>query len=613
MIPRATQASVDAAVADAILGDSNLMDNILNLVMMRMPLNISRKQAEKHVDHLVGSTFESLRIGELVDEIMEDFRAQHNESAGKISGDVSSSSSATSADVSEVEPVDDSDTMPVDANDAGSREASSHEEEPAVVPDTKGDGVSNIVEQINAKLAPASLEADTPDKFEARRQQMDVKHGAWSRDVAGDAANTSLSTMSPDTSMSRKVGLSPSPSPGGSAATSSPTAQKSSPISSPQQSPSVSPGLPLMQSPSSKAVASTPASASHASPLQNTSGQDVSGDIDTISELGSEPASPMPPTPECVLSTSAASSPSSPATTSAGIAPTQCDEPERLTPTSKKNRKKRAKARAKLAALRSRQEDEESDSMEMSMDSGVEGMGSVASPGSLEGSLTPARSLGGGSSGGGIDFNKTSTFRISSSTDGIESVEVIPTSLSNADLPPLSPNMSVAESSMDYADIQNSSFSPEAASRAVQHGADPPASAASASPGDALYEEDDFEQEEPGDDRPRVRFAQRIVSDTRYYDRYSRNELGDIFWSHEDANRFHIEYDRELRRALEEGLEWKDWINNRTDEDIAREEEIMADQLSMDDYGDDYVDEVDDMEMGLNESFDDDDNQYAFE
>jgi hypothetical protein len=135
--------------------------------------------------------------------------------------------------------------------------------------------------------------------------------------------------------------------------------------------------------------------------------------------------------------------------------------------------------------------------------------------------------------------------------------------------------------------------------------------------GDDEYGDDDFDDYDAEEDvRPRVRFAARVVSETRYHDKYSRDEVTQLFWGHDDACRFHVEYDRELRKAMMEGKEWNDWILTRTDEDIAREEaEAEAGAGTMETgfgYDDDDMDVMDDIEEDLDLSADDGNNVYDF-
>lgn len=335
--------------------------------------------------------------------------------------------------------------------------------------------------------------------------------------------------------------------------------------------------------------------------------------------------------------------------------------------------KKKKKKKAKLAAMRSNPHcspHSADDWLDMpssssptkgnsSMDSGASspGAGEVSdasmsrSPSGPVGSLSPMSSPtfstgSGAGPTGSIDFNKTATFHTSFNVDdGQEVVEVIPTNTSP--LAPLSPgmyDMDSPESHHDFGEVHTSAFSPDAMSRALGSSSDavsPTYSDASKSPsrgdkksvrvsfslpdesapstpggGDDEYGDDDFDDYDAEEDaRPRVRFAARVVSETRYHDKYSRDEVALLFWGHDDACRFHVEYDRELRKAMMEGKEWNDWILTRTDEDIAREEaeaEAGAMETGYGDDDDDDMDIMDDIEEDLDLSADDGDNVYAF-
>lgn len=102
-------------------------------------------------------------------------------------------------------------------------------------------------------------------------------------------------------------------------------------------------------------------------------------------------------------------------------------------------------------------------------------------------------------------------------------------------------------------------------------------------------------QEESSGKRRGIRFNDTLVSDvfyTRY--KYTREETKELFYEHEEALKFQYDYDRELKKADERNLPWKDWILERTDEDVARDEreeqfEIEALHAQMnDEYDDDF-------------------------
>ena len=79
---------------------------------------------------------------------------------------------------------------------------------------------------------------------------------------------------------------------------------------------------------------------------------------------------------------------------------------------------------------------------------------------------------------------------------------------------------------------------------------------------------DDFEDLEEGEDdgKRRVRFKPKPVSDifiTR--DKYTHKEVRDLFYTHDEALQFSVDYSKETHRAEVAGMTWYDWWEERTE------------------------------------------------
>lgn len=70
-----------------------------------------------------------------------------------------------------------------------------------------------------------------------------------------------------------------------------------------------------------------------------------------------------------------------------------------------------------------------------------------------------------------------------------------------------------------------------------------------------------------------VSFSENVVSDVylfRY--KYTPSEAQEMFYCQDDALRFQYDFDREAQKALAQNMDWNDWIQERTDEDILADE-----------------------------------------
>jgi hypothetical protein len=107
------------------------------------------------------------------------------------------------------------------------------------------------------------------------------------------------------------------------------------------------------------------------------------------------------------------------------------------------------------------------------------------------------------------------------------------------------------------------------------------------------YDAEDFDEYDANADiknAKRVSFAPKMVSQIMYRDKYSKSESVDLFWTHNEAMKFHYDYEQEAQRAEEEGISWGEWMDKRSDADVAaddaREEELRQQELEAFDYED---------------------------
>jgi len=107
--------------------------------------------------------------------------------------------------------------------------------------------------------------------------------------------------------------------------------------------------------------------------------------------------------------------------------------------------------------------------------------------------------------------------------------------------------------------------------------------------------EDDFEALEEGEDTGKqrsVRFKPKPVSDifiTR--DKYTADEVRELFYTHDEALQFSMDYSKEMHRAEMDGQSWYDWWESRSEaqwgRDDAENEKLSAwsdDELETGEY-----------------------------
>jgi hypothetical protein len=100
----------------------------------------------------------------------------------------------------------------------------------------------------------------------------------------------------------------------------------------------------------------------------------------------------------------------------------------------------------------------------------------------------------------------------------------------------------------------------------------------------------------------RVQFAHNLVNDVKYRDYCESAEKPVLFYTHYEEQRFKMDHSRELEQADALGLSWTEWMELRTDEDVALDEENDAAEM----YADDSQFDYDDVEV----EFDNDDGDY---
>jgi len=117
-----------------------------------------------------------------------------------------------------------------------------------------------------------------------------------------------------------------------------------------------------------------------------------------------------------------------------------------------------------------------------------------------------------------------------------------------------------------------------------------------------LGEESDVERGQANKRRvnssKRVQFAQTLVDDVQYRDYCESAEKPLLFYNHYEEQRFKMDHSRELERADALGLSWTEWMELRTDVDVAVDEENDASDLYADDSQFDYEDDDIEVEFG---------------
>lgn len=96
----------------------------------------------------------------------------------------------------------------------------------------------------------------------------------------------------------------------------------------------------------------------------------------------------------------------------------------------------------------------------------------------------------------------------------------------------------------------------------------------------------------------RVHFAHSLVNDVKYRDYSESAEKPMLFYTHYEEQRFKMDHSRELERADALGLSWTEWMELRTDEDVAVDEVNDAAEMYAGDSQFDYDDDKVEIDFG---------------
>eukprot|EP00596_Hydrurales_sp_CCMP1899_P010095 CAMPEP_0119040022 /NCGR_PEP_ID=MMETSP1177-20130426/9823_1 /TAXON_ID=2985 /ORGANISM="Ochromonas sp, Strain CCMP1899" /LENGTH=577 /DNA_ID=CAMNT_0007004667 /DNA_START=311 /DNA_END=2041 /DNA_ORIENTATION=+ len=78
----------------------------------------------------------------------------------------------------------------------------------------------------------------------------------------------------------------------------------------------------------------------------------------------------------------------------------------------------------------------------------------------------------------------------------------------------------------------------------------------------------------PSDNVTRVHFDQEVVSDVFFIrEKYSRYEVPELFYTHDESIQFTSDYNRESIKAEALGMTWSEWWELRTDADVLKDSE----------------------------------------
>jgi hypothetical protein len=86
-----------------------------------------------------------------------------------------------------------------------------------------------------------------------------------------------------------------------------------------------------------------------------------------------------------------------------------------------------------------------------------------------------------------------------------------------------------------------------------------------------------------------VKFDNNLVSQVFTRDKCTREETVELFYTHEEANKFTVDYNRECYRAQIEGMSWYDWWQNREtdisdDNDLEISDDFIVEDIDEDEY-----------------------------
>lgn len=101
------------------------------------------------------------------------------------------------------------------------------------------------------------------------------------------------------------------------------------------------------------------------------------------------------------------------------------------------------------------------------------------------------------------------------------------------------------------------------------------------------------------DPNQHVRFAPTLISEVRYRDRVGYHEKSELFFTHNEEYQFTLDQSKEAERAEAVGMTWMEWMDQRTDEDVQREENEEANSLGdFKLYSGEYYEEDEDHHSG---------------
>jgi hypothetical protein len=92
--------------------------------------------------------------------------------------------------------------------------------------------------------------------------------------------------------------------------------------------------------------------------------------------------------------------------------------------------------------------------------------------------------------------------------------------------------------------------------------------------------------------RKHVKFLESVVEDVYYYERANSVEAKDMYYSHEELDRFDMHYRKEDSIAERMGLSWMEWKNQQPDEEEISFSDSDDDDENQNDH-DDYLDDND--------------------
>lgn len=85
----------------------------------------------------------------------------------------------------------------------------------------------------------------------------------------------------------------------------------------------------------------------------------------------------------------------------------------------------------------------------------------------------------------------------------------------------------------------------------------------------------------------KVNFKNPLITAINEREKCSREDVSQLFYTHDESMKFEHDYAKELEKAEILGLSWNDWIERRTDDDILRDEAEEKKSVRLEDTGGD--------------------------